>query len=63
MRSTLWSLFLFLAASPALPQSSSSVQPKEIVSFDLDAIDRGVNAKRIRAFLAALRAKAGEAGR
>ncbi|HSB15479.1 MAG TPA: M13 family metallopeptidase [Bryobacteraceae bacterium] len=44
MRLTIWSLLLFLAASPVCPQSSSSVQPKEIVSFDLDAIDRGVNA-------------------
>ncbi len=43
MQLTIWSLLLFLAASPVFSQSSSSVQPKEIVSFDLDAIDQGVN--------------------
>ena len=44
MRSTTALLLLFLAAPPVFSQSSSSVPPKEIVSFDLDAIDRGVNA-------------------
>jgi putative endopeptidase len=44
MRSTITLLLLFLAVSPAFPQSSSPVQPREIVSFDLGAIDRGVNA-------------------
>src|SRR5512143_4078316 len=44
MRLTIWSLLLFLAASPVFSQSSSSVPPKKIVSFDLDAIDRGVYA-------------------